>query len=204
MKVLVTEPIANEGIDILSSHAQVDIKLGLKPEELISIIGDYEALIVRSQIQVSAEVIQAGKKLQVIGRAGIGVDNIDVDEATRRGIVVVNAPTGNTISAAEHTITLMLSLARNIPQAHAVLKSGVWRRSDFVGVEVRNKTLGIIGLGNVGSEVAKRARGLEMKLIAHDPFISVDHARNLQVELVPLKQLFKESDFITLHLPLKS
>ncbi len=204
MKVLVAEPIANEGIDILSSHAQVDIKLGLKPEELISIIGDYEALIVRSQIQVSAEVIQAGKKLQVIGRAGIGVDNIDVDEATRRGIVVVNAPTGNTISAAEHTITLMLSLARNIPQAHAVLKSGVWRRSDFVGVEVRNKTLGIIGLGNVGSEVAKRARGLEMKLIAHDPFISVDHARNLQVELVPLKQLFKESDFITLHLPLKS
>jgi len=202
MKVLVADPIANEGIDILSSCAQVDTKIGLKPEEIISIIGDYEALVVRSQTQVSADVIEAGKKLQVIGRAGVGVDNIDVEEATRRGIVVVNAPTGNTISAAEHTIALMLSLARHIPQANAMLKSGVWRRSDFMGTEVRNKTLGIIGLGNVGSEVARRARGLEMKLIAYDPFISVDYAHNLQVELVPLKQLLKESDFITLHIPL--
>ncbi|MCK5434744.1 MAG: phosphoglycerate dehydrogenase, partial [Dehalococcoidales bacterium] len=202
MKVLVADPISDEGIDILRSYAQVDTKTGLKPEEIIAIIGDYDALIVRSQTQVSADVIQAGKKLQVIARAGVGIDNIDVDEATQRGIVVVNAPTGNTISAAEHTIALMLSLARNIPQANAVLKSGVWRRADFMGTEVRNKTLGIIGLGNVGSEVARRARGLEMKLIAYDPFISVDHAHNLQVELVPLKQLLKESDFITLHIPL--
>ena len=202
MKVLITDPISEEGIDTLRSHAEVDIKTGLAPEELISTIGDYEALIVRSQTQVSGEVIQAGKKLQVIARAGVGVDNIDVDEATQRGIVVVNAPTGNTISAAEHTIALMLSLARHIPQANAVLKSGVWRRSDFMGTEVRDKTLGIIGLGNVGSEVARRTRGLQMKLVAHDPFISVDHARNLQVELVSLKQLLKESDFITLHLPL--
>ncbi len=202
MKVLITEPIANEGIDILRSSAQVDIKLGLKSEEIISIIGDYEALIVRSQTQVSAKVIAAGKKLQVIARAGVGVDNIDVEEATRCGIVVVNAPTGNTISAAEHTIALMLSLARHIPQANAMLKSGVWQRSDFMGTEVRNKTLGIIGLGNVGSEVARRARGLEMKLIAYDPFISVDYARNLQVELLSREQLIKESDFITLHLPL--
>ena len=202
MKVLITDPISEEGIDTLRSQAQVDIRLGLKPEEIISTIGDYEALIVRSQTQVSAEVIQAGKKLQVIARAGVGVDNIDVDEATQRGIVVVNAPTGNTISAAEHTIALMLSLARHIPQANAMLKSGVWRRSDFMGTEVRDKTLGIIGLGNVGSEVARRARGLQMKLIAHDPFISVDYARNLQVELVSLKQLVKESDFISLHLPL--
>ena len=202
MKVLITDPISEEGIDTLRSQAQVDIRLGLKPEEIISTIGDYEALIVRSQTQVSAEVIQAGEKLQVIARAGVGVDNIDVDEATQRGIVVVNAPTGNTISAAEHTIALMLSLARHIPQANAVLKSGVWRRTDFMGTEVRDKTLGIIGLGNVGSEVARRARGLQMKLVAHDPFISVDHARNLQVELVSLKQLLKESDFITLHLPL--
>jgi len=204
MKVLIADPIAEEGIDILRSHAEVDIKIGLKPEELISIIGDYEALIVRSQTQVSAEVIRAGKKLQVIARAGVGVDNIDVDEATQRGILVVNAPTGNTISAAEHTIALMLALARHIPQANVVLKSGVWRRDDFMGTEVRDKTLGIIGLGNVGSEVARRARGLQMKLIAHDPFISVDHARHLQVELVPLKQLFKEADFITLHIPLTS
>jgi len=202
MKVLVADPISSEGIDILRSYAQVDIKLGLKSEEIISTIGDYEALIVRSQTQVSAEVIEAGKKLQVIGRAGVGVDNIDVEEATRRGIVVVNAPTGNTISAAEHTIALMLSLARHIPQANAMLKSGVWQRSAFMGTEVRNKTLGIIGLGNIGSEVARRARGLEMKLIAYDPFLSVDYAHNLQVELVSLEQLLKESDFITLHLPL--
>ncbi len=202
MKVLVADPISDEGIDILRSYAQVDIKLGLKSEEIISTIGDYEALVVRSQTQVSAKVIEAGKKLQVIARAGVGVDNIDVEEATRRGIAVVNAPTGNTISAAEHTIALMLSLARYIPQANAMLKSGVWQRSDFMGTEVRNKTLGIIGLGNVGSEVARRARGLEMKLIAYDPFISVDYAHNLQVELVSLEQLLKESDFITLHLPL--
>jgi len=202
MKVLIADPISDEGIDILRGYAEVDIKLGLAPEELISTISDYEALVVRSQTKVSAKVIEAGRKLQVIARAGIGIDNIDVDEATRRGIVVVNAPTCNTISAAEHTIALMLALARHIPRANAVLKSGVWRRSDFMGTEVRNKTLGIIGLGNVGSEVAKRARGLEMKLIAHDPFISVDHARNLQVKLVSLEQLLKEADFITLHTPL--
>ena len=182
----------------------MDVKPGLKPEELISVIGDYEALIVRSQTKVTAEIIKAGKKLQVIGRAGVGVDNIDVDEATRQGIMVVNAPTGNTISAAEHTIALMLALARHIPQANTSLKSGEWRRGDFMGTEIRNKTLGIIGLGRVGSEVARRALGLEMKLLAYDPFISVDYARNLQVELVPLKQLLKEADFITLHIPLTS
>jgi len=202
MKVLVTDPISEEGIDILRSQAQVDIKVGLKPEEIIATIGDYEALIVRSQTQVTAKIIEAGKKLQVIARAGVGIDNIDVEEATRRGIVVVNAPTGNTVSAAEHTIALMLSLARHIPQANTMLKSGLWRRSDFMGTELRGKTLGIIGLGNVGSEVARRARGLEMKVIACDPFVSVDYANKLQVELVPLKQLLKESDFIALHIPL--
>ena len=202
MKVLVADSVADEGIDILRSYAQVDIKLGLKPEEIISIIGDYEALVVRSRTKVSPKVIEAGKKLQVVARAGVGVDNIDVEAATRHGIMVVNAPTGNTISAAEHTIALMLSLARHIPQANAMLKSGVWQRSDFMGIEVKDKVLGIIGLGNVGSEVAKRARGLEMKLIACDPFISIDYAHNLQVELLSLEQLLKESDFITLHLPL--
>jgi len=202
MKALITEPISDEGIDILRSCAQVDIKLGLKPEELIATIGDYEALVVRSQTQVSAKVIAAGKRLQVIGRAGVGVDNIDVGEATQRGIVVVNAPTGNTISAAEHTIALMLSLARHIPQANAMLKSGAWRREDFMGTEVRDKILGIIGLGNVGSEVARRVRGLQMKIIAYDPFIATDYAQKLQVELVSLDQLLEKSDFITLHLPL--
>jgi len=204
MKVLIADKLAEEGINILRPHAEVDVKTGLKPEELIAIIGDYDALIVRSQTKVTADVIKAGKKLQVIARAGVGVDNVDIDEATQHGIIVVNAPTGNTISAAEHTIALMLALARNIPQANTMLRGGVWKRSAFMGTEVRNKTLGILGLGNVGSEVAKRARGLQMKLIGHDPFISVEHASNLQVELVPIKQLLKESDFITLHMPLTS
>jgi len=202
MKVLITDSIAEEGIELLRKHAEIDVKLGLKPEEIIPIIGDYEALVVRSQTKVTNEVIEAGKKLQVIARAGVGVDNIDVEVATLNGVIVVNAPTGNTISAAEHTIALMLALARHIPQANATLKSGVWKRSDFIGTELRGKTLGIIGLGNVGSEVARRARGLEMKLIAHDPFISSDHARNLQVELVSLDELLRQSDFITLHTPL--
>jgi D-3-phosphoglycerate dehydrogenase len=202
MKVLITDPISEEGINILRKHAEVDVKTGIKPAEIISIIGDYEALVVRSQTQVTADIIAAGKRLQVIARAGVGIDNIDIDEATRRGIVVVNAPTGNTISAAEHTIALMLCLSRHIPQASTVLKSGVWRRNEFMGTEVKDKTLGILGLGNVGSEVAKRARGLQMKLIAYDPFVSVDHAKNLQVELVTLDRIYAEADFITLHLPL--
>ncbi|MFC2020923.1 phosphoglycerate dehydrogenase [Chloroflexota bacterium] len=202
MKILVADPIGEEGISILRSYAEVDIKPGMKPEELIAIIGDYEALVVRSQTRASAEVIEAGKKLQIIARAGVGVDNIDVEAATRRGIVVVNTPASNTIAAAEHSIALMLALARHVPQANAVLKSGEWRRGDFTGIEVRNKTLGIIGLGNVGSEVARRARGLEMKLIAYDPFVSVDYALNFQIEPVPLERLLKESDFISLHIPL--
>lgn len=202
MKVLVADSVGEEGIALLRSCAEVDIKTDLKPDELISIIGDYDALVVRSQTQVTAKVIEAGKKLQVIGRAGVGVDNIDVEAATRLGIVVVNAPSSNTISAAEHTIALILSLARHIPRANASLKSGEWRRNEFTGIEVRNKTLGIIGLGNVGSEVAKRAAGLEMKLLGYDPFVSPDYARNFGVEVVPLEQLLKESDFITLHVPL--
>jgi D-3-phosphoglycerate dehydrogenase len=202
MKVLVADPIARDGIDILSQCAQVDVKTNLKPEEIIAIAGDYEAIIVRSQTRITADIIKAGKKLQVIGRAGVGVDNIDIDEATRHGIIVVNAPTGNTISAAEHSIALMLALARHIPAANASLKSGAWRRANFMGTEVKGKTLGIVGLGNVGSDVARRARGLEMRTIAYDPFISADIAQNLQVELVPLEQLLKEADFISLHIPL--
>ena len=202
MKVLVADLVDEEGIEILQSCAEVDIKPGLPQEELISIIGEYDALIVRSQTQVTPEVIAAGKKLQVVGRAGVGVDNIDVNEATRKGIIVVNAPIGNTIAAAEHTIALMLALARHIPQANTSLKSGQWQRSDFMGIEVKDKTLGIIGLGNVGSEVARRAQGLQMRIIANDPFISIEHARNLKVELVDLKQLLQEADFITLHVPM--
>jgi D-3-phosphoglycerate dehydrogenase len=202
MKVLVADPVGEEGIALLSSCAEVVVKTGLKPEELESIIGDYDALVVRSQTEVTRRVIEAGKKLQVIGRAGVGVDNIDVETATRLGIVVVNAPSSNTISAAEHTIALMLSLARHIPQANSSLKAGEWRRNDFTGIEVRNKTLGIIGLGNVGSEVARRATGLEMRLLGYDPFVSADYARKFGVEVIALEQLLRESDFITLHVPL--
>ncbi|HEX79096.1 MAG TPA: phosphoglycerate dehydrogenase [Dehalococcoidia bacterium] len=202
MKVLIADPIAQDGIDILSQCAQVDVKTNLKPDEIIAIADDYEGIIVRSQTRITADIIKAGKKLQVIGRAGVGVDNIDIEEATRHGIIVVNAPTGNTISAAEHSIALMLALARHIPAANASLKSGAWRRSDFMGTEVRGKTLGVVGLGNVGSDVTRRARGLEMKIIAYDPFISTEIAQNLQVELVTLEQLLEESDFISLHIPL--
>ncbi|MCL0082578.1 phosphoglycerate dehydrogenase [Dehalococcoidia bacterium] len=202
MKILITEPLAEEGINILSAHAEVDIRLGLKPEELRNIIGDYEALVVRSETRVTAEVIEAGERLQAIGRAGVGVDNIDLDVATSRGVVVVNAPESNILSAAEHTIALMMALARNVPQAHAHLKSGKWERKRFMGVEVRNKKLGIIGLGRVGSEVAKRAKGMGMHPVAYDPMVSLDYARSLGVELVSLEQLLKESDFITLHIPL--
>jgi len=158
MKVLATDGVSEEGIACLRTCAQVDVKPALKPEELIAIIGNYEALIVRSASLVTAQVIEAGKKLMVIGRAGVGIDNIDVNAATQRGIIVVNAPTGNTISAAEHTIGLMMSLARHIPQANASLKAGQWLKNKYTGIEVRNKTIGIIGLGNIGSAVARRAR----------------------------------------------
>jgi D-3-phosphoglycerate dehydrogenase / 2-oxoglutarate reductase len=202
MKILVSDPIAEEGIQILSSYAQVDVKTKLALPQLKAIIGDYDALIVRSQTKVGAEVIESGKKLKVIGRAGVGIDNIDVDAATKNGIVVVNAPTGNIIAAAEHTIALMLALARNVPQANSHLKSGKWRSDEFVGTEMRNKTLGIIGLGNVGSEVAKRVQAFEMQVIAHDPFISKDYAHNLKVDMVSLDELLRKADFITLHVPL--
>jgi D-3-phosphoglycerate dehydrogenase len=202
MKILVADPIAEEGLEILRNYAQVDIKLKLKPEELKAIIGNYDALIVRSETQVPAEIIEAGRGLKVIGRAGAGVDNIDVAAATKKGIVVVNAPTANTVSAAEHTIALMLALSRNIPKANSQLKSGRWQKRELVGIELRNKTLGIIGLGKVGSEVAKRAQAFEMCVIAHDPFVSTNYARKLKVDLVPLNQLLERSDFITLHVPL--
>jgi len=202
MKILVADSIAEEGLKFLRSNAQVDVKTKLAPEQLEAIIGDYDALIVRSQTQVRAEVIELGKKLKVIGRAGVGIDNIDVESATRQGIVVVNAPTGNTVAAAEHTIALMLAMARNVPQANSHLKSGKWQREEMIGNELRNKILGIIGLGNVGSEVAKRAQAFEMRVVAHDPFVSKDYAGNLKVDLVSLDQLLREADFISLHVPL--
>ena len=204
MKVLITDHVPEEGIEQLRDNAQVDLKFGIALDELLKIIGDYDALLVRSQTKVTKEVIQAGKKLQVIARAGVGIDNVDVEEATKRGIVVVNAPTGNTISAAEHTVALMLAMARFIPQANASLKSGLWKRTEFTGVELRGKTLGVIGLGNVGANVARRARGFEMRVIGLDPLVTAEYAKNIQVELVPMEQLLKEADFVCLHIPLNS
>ncbi len=204
MKILVADRIAKEGIDFLRQYADVTVEPSLNPENLKAKIGDYDALIVRSQTKVRADIIESGKELKVIGRAGVGTDNIDVDAATRRGIVVVNAPTANTVSAAEHTVALMLALARHVPEANNQLKSGTWQREKLIGIELRDKTLGIIGLGNVGSEVAKRAQAFEMHVIAHDPFVSADFARNIKVDLVPLNQLLAEADFISLHIPLTS
>lgn len=198
-RILICDPIAQEGIDLLAGYGEVDVRLGLSPQELCSVVGEYDALVVRSETQVTADVVEAGTRLQVIGRAGVGVDNIDLQAATRRGIVVVNAPTGNTISAAEHTVGLMLALARHIPQADASLKQGQWNRREYIGVELRGKTLGVLGLGQVGSEVARRGRGLEMRVIAHDPFVPEERARVLGVELVSFEELLRQSDFLTVH-----
>jgi len=200
VNILVADRISKEGLDILDrAQAEVDIKLGLKPEELKSIIGNYNALIVRSQTKVTAKVIRAGKDLKVIARAGAGVDNIDVSEATREGILVVNAPTSNTIAVAEYVFGLMLALVRHIPQANDKLKSGVWAKSEFMGTELRGKILGIIGLGKIGRAVARRAQTFEMKVIAHSPSIPPECAARLEVKSVPLEELLKESDFISLH-----
>lgn len=201
-KILVSDPVAPEGIELLRSQGDVDVKLELDPKDLISIIGQYNALVVRSETKVTADIIEAGNRLQVIGRAGVGVDNIDLDAATQMGIAVVNAPTGNTVAAAEHTIAMMMALARNIPQAHESLRRGEWTRSAFTGIEVRNRVLGIIGLGKVGAEVARKANGLQMRVYGYDPFVSQEHSNFLGLELVSLARIFKESDFICMHTPL--
>jgi len=199
-RILVADPIAQDGIDILAREADVDVRTGMPLAELIERIGAYDALVVRSETKVTAEVFAAGKHLQAVGRAGVGVDNIDLNAATERGVVVVNAPLGNTISAAEHAVGLMLALARHIPEANASLKAGEWTRSKFIGVELRGKTLGLVGLGNVGSEVAKRARGLDMHVVARDPYISPERASVLGVELADsLDELLARADFLSLH-----
>ncbi|HTE86613.1 MAG TPA: phosphoglycerate dehydrogenase, partial [Dehalococcoidia bacterium] len=198
-KILVADPIAEDGIELLSRSGEVDTRTGLKPDELAATIGDYDALVVRSETKVTAAIFEAGHRLQVVGRAGVGVDNIDLDAATQHGVVVVNAPTGNTTSAAELAVALMLALARHIPAADASLKVGQWQRSRFVGVELRGKTLGIVGLGQVGSEVARRARAFEMRLLGYDPFVPEERARALGVELCTLEALLGASDFLTVH-----
>ncbi len=203
-RVLVADKLAPAGMEILRAapELQVEEAIGLKPAELAAKIGPYHGLIVRSGCTVTAEVIAAADNLRVIGRAGIGVDNIDVAAATQRGIVVMNTPGGNNVTTAEHAISMMLSLARSIPQATSSMKSGKWEKGKFTGSEVLNKNLGVVGLGNIGRIVADRALGLKMKVLAYDPFISEDGAKRLGVELATLDELFRRSDFITVHTPL--
>jgi D-3-phosphoglycerate dehydrogenase / 2-oxoglutarate reductase len=200
-KVLVSDPIDQAGIDILSQVAQVDVNTGLSAAELVAIIPEYDALMIRSGTQVTKEIIEAGNLLKIIGRAGVGVDNVDVPTATRKGIVVVNSPEGNTIAAAEHAIAMMLSMSRHIPEANASVKGGKWERNRFLGVEVYKKTLGIVGLGKIGSHLATAAKAMGMKLLAYDPFISTERADQLGCRLVELELLMRESDYITLHIP---
>ncbi len=202
MKVLVAEPISDEAVEYMRRNGlHVDVKTGMSREELLNTIAEYDAIIVRSQTKVDSEVIEAAKNLKIIGRAGVGVDNIDIAAATQKGIVVVNAPGGNTISTAEHAIALMLAAARKIPQADRSVKEGKWERKKFMGVELRGKTAGVIGLGRVGFEVAKRCKALEMNVLAYDPYVSKERAEKIGVAVVDLDTLLSQADVITVHVP---
>ncbi|HET7626856.1 MAG TPA: phosphoglycerate dehydrogenase [Bacillales bacterium] len=203
-KVLVSDPLSKEGIQSLldAEDVRVDETTGLNSEQLAGIIGDYDALLVRSQTRVSEEVLRNAAKLKVIGRAGVGVDNIDLDAATAKGVIVVNAPDGNTISAAEHTFAMMMAVARRIPQAYRSLTSGEWNRKAFKGVELNGKTLGIVGMGRIGAEVAKRAKAFQMKVVAFDPFLTEEKAGKLGVKRLTLEEVVRQSDFLTVHTPL--
>lgn len=200
-RVLIADPIEASGLTALEGVAAVDIKTGLPAEELEAIIGEYDALMVRSQTKVTAAIIEAGAKLKIIGRAGVGVDNIDVPAATRRGILVVNSPAGNTIAAAEHSLAMMMALSRHIPAADASTKAGEWKRSKFMGSELYDKTLGVIGLGKIGSHVASVAQALGMKVVAYDPFVTPERASELGVSLASVSELVSLADYVTVHVP---
>ncbi len=203
MKVLVSDSLSKEGLEILEkSGLEVVYKPGLPYEELLEIIPEFHGLVIRSGTKVTREVIERAKNLKVIGRAGTGLDNVDIPAANEKGIVVMNVPGGNTLSAAEHTLALLFALARKVPQAVASLKAGKWEKKKFMGVELNGKVLGIIGLGRIGNIVADRAIGLKMKVIAYDPFVSPETAEKKGIELVSLEDLFKRADFITIHTPL--
>ncbi len=203
IKILVSDKLSTEGLEILKAvkEFQVDHKVGMSPEELKSVIKDYAALIIRSETKVTAEIIEAAAQLKFIGRAGVGVDNVDLKAATKKGIVVMNTPGGNTTSTAEQTMSLILALSRNIPQACASLKAGKWERSKFTGVELYGKTLGVVGLGRIGATVARMAKAFGMKIIGYDPFIAVELAKQLGAELVDKEELLKRADYITIHVP---
>src|SRR5579871_6779464 len=200
-KVLVSDPIAEAGIALLREvpGIEVDVRLGVSPEALKAIIGEYDALAVRSETKVTADILSAANKLQIIGRAGVGVDNIDVVAATQKGIVVVNSPDGNTLAAAELTVGLLLALARKISQGDATLRAGRWDRKKFVGTEIYRKTIGIVGLGRIGNAVAERLKGFEVELIAYNPYVPEETTRRMGVEPVSLDDLLRRSDFITIH-----
>lgn len=202
MKVLVSDPLSEQGLTILQQHFTVDVITKLSEEELVEKIPEYDALVIRSGTQVTRKVIEAADKMMIVGRAGVGVDNVDVEAATEKGIIVVNAPEGNMLSAAEHTIAMMMSLARNVPQADASLKAKKWERGKFMGVEVNGKTLGVIGLGRIGAEVAKRAQGMNMSILAYDPFVTEERAKEMGVTMMSVQEIAKEADFITVHTPL--
>ncbi|MDX8045427.1 phosphoglycerate dehydrogenase [Gracilibacillus sp. S3-1-1] len=203
-KVLISDPLSEDGIKPLreADNVQVDIDTGLSPDELIEKIGDYDALLVRSQTKVTRDIISKASNLKIIGRAGVGVDNIDLSAATEYGIIVVNAPDGNTNSAAEHTVAMLMSLARKIPQAFVALKNGKWDRKTHVGVELKGKTLGVIGMGRIGAEVAARAKGQRMNVIAYDPFLTKERADKLGIDFGSVEDVIKVADFITVHTPL--
>lgn len=204
-KILVADPLSDRGIEELQQSAELEVvvKTGLKPEELSRIIGEFDGLVVRSQTKVTRDILQAAKKLKVVGRAGVGVDNIDVPASTDHGVVVMNTPSGNTISTAEHAFTLMLSLCRHIPQAHASIEAGKWDRKSFEGTEVYGKRLAILGMGRIGTEFCKRAQAFGMTVVAYDPFLSQTRARALKVELAEtVEGAVTGADFVTLHMPL--
>ncbi len=203
-KVLVSDALPESGLAPLRTapNIELDVITDLTPQQLLAQIPQYDALIVRSSTQVTADVIQAGKQLRVIARAGVGVDNIDTEAATQAGVIVVNAPTGNTLAAAEHTIAMLMALARMIPQADAHVRSGQWKRNKFVGVEVRDKVLGAIGLGRVAQEVVQRAQGLGMRVIGYDPYVTAEYAAQRGVTLADLDTVLAEADFVTIHVPL--
>lgn len=204
MKVIVTDEVAQEGLALLEEdpRIQVDVRLGLKKEELLSLIGDYEAIITRSGTTVDRELLDAAKRLKLVARAGVGIDNVDVDYASSKGVIVVNAPFGNTNSAAEHAMALLLSLCRNIPKANSSLKGGEWKRAPFTGVELKGKTAGVIGLGKVGGRVATRLKAFECEVLACDPYIALKRAHDLGVKLVSHDEIYKNCDIITIHTPL--
>src|SRR5688500_11564701 len=202
-RVLITEPLAQVAMETLSGAGfDVDVAVGLSPEELLTAVRGVSALVIRSATQVNADVLEAGTDLVVVGRAGIGLDNVDVATATRKGVMVVNAPQSNILSAAEHAVALLISQARNVPQADADLKAGNWRRSKWEGVELHGKTLGIVGLGRIGGLVAQRALAFGMHLIAYDPYVSAERARQMGVDLLPtVEEVAAQSDFLSIHLP---